>query len=285
MFVIMMFLAVISHAQEVIAPVSVSASDHYENYIPENVLDGDIKTTWRAFGRDHWIQLDLGSEQAFNSLRIQWHAGHLRKANFRVEISSNGVDFTDVWDDISSGTTKYFEEYLIMDHMARYVRLIVQGNNKNDWNSIADIQVVNTPYPNTVWSPSELTASGWQEPNIPWNIQDWMPDTRWSANGKGQWIQYSYLVEVEIREVEILWYQPTKSRRMTFVIETKAEGDSTWKVVFKGQSSGSNGYETYIFNEVRPISHLRVTGFGNTLNDWISISEMHAWSYEEPRDE
>lgn len=284
MFVIMMLLSVNSNAQEVLAPVSVTASDHYENYVPENVLDGNIQTTWRVFGRDHWIEFDLGSEQAFNSIRIQWHAGHLRKANFRVEVSSNGVDFREVWDDISSGTTKYFEEYLIMDHMARYVRLVVQGNNKNDWNSIADVEIVNTPYPNAIWSPTEIAASGWQEPNIPWNSQDFNPDTRWSANGKGQWIQYDYLIPVEIREVEVLWYQPTKSRRTTFTIQTKGDGETQWTLAFKGQSNGSAGYETYIFNAVRPIVQMRLTGYGNTLNDWISISEMQAWSYEEPRD-
>jgi hypothetical protein len=235
-----------------------------------------------VFGKGHWIQFDLGEEKTFNAVWIQWHVGNLRKANFTILISSNGLDFTEIWGIVSTGTTKYFEEYLINDYDARYVRLEVNGNNLNDWNSIADIEIRNVNVPNTIWGASKITASGWQEPNIPWNTEDWDPETRWSANGKGQWIQYNYLSPVAIREVEILWYQPTKPRQTTFTIQTKVDKNSPWKLVFKGQSSGVRDFETYLFQEAIPIQHMRITGYGNTLNDWMSISDLHAWTYEEP---
>lgn len=284
MFVIMMFLAVISHAEEVLVPVSVSASESYDVHVPEDVLDGNSETWWSALGKGHWIEFDLGSEQAFNAIRIRWHAGHLRKANFRVEISSNGVDFTEVWDDVSSGITKYFEEYLIMDHTARYVRLLVDGNNKNDWNAISEMQIRNISYPNTIWGPTAITASSYQSPNIPKNVKDFRSDTRWSANGKGQWIEFRFFMTVPVSEVEILWYHtnPAMPNRTKFAIDVKTEDSpTTWQRVFNGENGASTGYEVYLFMQTYRITHMRVIGYGNTKNDWISINEMYAWGYND----
>ena len=118
-------------------------------------------------------------------------------------------------------------------------------------------------------------ASRSQNPNVPGNTLDANTDTRWSAEGKGQWIRYELDNRSKVDRVGIAWYRGG-SRRASFEVETSTDGKA-WTPVFSGRSSGrSRQVETYNVAD-RDARYVRIVGQGNTSNDWNSITEVEIY--------
>ncbi|QHS62812.1 cellulase family glycosylhydrolase [Chitinophaga agri] len=109
--------------------------------------------------------------------------------------------------------------------------------------------------------------------NIPANVQDNDYNTRWSAEGDGQWIQFCLSNTTVITGVNIAFYNGT-TRRTNFDILTSTDG-SSWTSAASGlQSSGtSNALESFTF-PARSAKHVRIVGHGNTVNAWNSLTEV-----------
>ena len=121
---------------------AITNNAHYGINIAQNTLDHNYATYWSNFGRGSWIQADLGEEKVLCSLDIAWYRGNLRHNNFEVLVSNDGSRFTTVLADESTGTTRYFERYMLPQiAVARYVKIIVNGNSENNWASIAEINI------------------------------------------------------------------------------------------------------------------------------------------------
>lgn len=128
-------------AQLPLGPGQVSASSHDGN-VASNTVDGDRKTRWSAKGHGQWIRYDLGSEQTLSFVRIAWHQGNVRSAQFRIEVSRNGSQWHTVHTGRSSGTTNGRETYHFPDTVARHVRIVGNGNSSgNGWNSILETEL------------------------------------------------------------------------------------------------------------------------------------------------
>lgn len=109
--------------------------------------------------------------------------------------------------------------------------------------------------------------------NVPANVQDNDYNTRWSAEGDGQWIQFCLSNITVITGVNIAFYNGT-TRRTNFDILTSTDG-SSWTSAASGlQSSGtSNALESFTF-PARSAKHVRIVGHGNTVNAWNSLTEV-----------
>jgi hypothetical protein len=117
-----------------------------------------------------------------------------------------------------------------------------------------------------------VTASGFQEPNEPANTLDGSLGTRWSSEGDGEWIQYDFGTPQTISQVFIAWYRGDL-RTADFTIQVSMNA-ATWTDVFNGRSSGRTlGLQPYNIADV-PARYVRIVGFGNTENDWNSITEV-----------
>lgn len=120
--------------------------------------------------------------------------------------------------------------------------------------------------------PSTIIAST-DDGNVPENTMDGDLSTRWSAEGDGQWIAYDMGSDGPVSSVAIAWYQGDV-RSSRFDIEVAAEGETEWRQVFSGSSSGEQtAPETYTFEETTA-RYLRIVGHGNTANAWNSITEV-----------
>lgn len=118
---------------------SVSASSDDGN-VPINTLDSDISSRWSSYGNGEWIQYDFGSQKSVSKALIGFFAGDQRIANFSIEVSSDGSNFSEVYSGNSSGNTILQEKFNFTSTVsARYVRIIGQGNTSNDWNSITEV--------------------------------------------------------------------------------------------------------------------------------------------------
>ena len=122
-----------------IRPKSVTASDvpQPENS-PENTLDGNFDTRWSC-SDICWIAYDLGSVYALDAVSIAFMDGDLRTAQFAIELSEDGENYTRVFEGDALQTTD-LETHELFGTNARFVRIYCYGYNGNtkEWNSITE---------------------------------------------------------------------------------------------------------------------------------------------------
>ena len=127
----------------------VSATDdgaYEETHGPENTIDGnfDPDSRWsnESEGAEKTLLIDLGAEQSVKNVQIAWYKGDTRKSNFKISASPNGKFYqTIVQDRQSEGKSLEFETYEFNKKTARYVQIISNGNEANNWNSIVEVAV------------------------------------------------------------------------------------------------------------------------------------------------
>lgn len=84
-----------------------------------NVVDGDSKTSWQgAETNDEWIQVDLGTVKAINTVNINWETAFASK--YEIQVSTDGETWTTVKEEVGTKgeVTSTFEAV-----KARYVRM------------------------------------------------------------------------------------------------------------------------------------------------------------------
>ncbi len=130
----------------------------------DNVLDGLYKTYWQANGIGSWIQADVGdSTTTISEMDISWRNGDIRAYNFAILLSTDGKIYEKAYQGTSSGKTRSYENYDFPDRQARYVKIVVNGNNHDNYAKISDIQVLGMtsrqPTPSPTPSPSPGDSS------------------------------------------------------------------------------------------------------------------------------
>jgi hypothetical protein len=118
--------------------IDISASSSPET--APNTLDGSLSTHWQNSGLGAWIQYEFCQEERLYGVNIAFRRGHLRKAYFDVEVSSDGT----IWNKVitggeSSGTRLDLEPFTFPQVTARYLRIIGNGNSDNSQNHYTHI--------------------------------------------------------------------------------------------------------------------------------------------------
>ncbi len=125
----------------------ISATDdgqYEETHGPENTIDGnmDAESRWsnQSQGSPKSLLLNLGAPQTLKSLNVAWHKGDSRKSTFSVDVSVDGKEYqTIIAERQSNGSSLDFESYNFDDITAQLVRIVSNGNESNDWNSIVEV--------------------------------------------------------------------------------------------------------------------------------------------------
>ena len=109
--------------------------------------------------------------------------------------------------------------------------------------------------------------------NVAANVLDNNFNTRWSANGDGQWIQFCLANTASVTGVDIAFYNGN-IRRSIFDILVGTDGVN-WTTVASGlQSSGTSlAFESFNFT-ARTAKYVRIVGHGNSSNTWNSYTEV-----------
>ena len=260
------------HDREQLAVTAVIASGFQAPHVPDNTLDKDLNTRWSANGDGQWIQYDLGFQELINEIRITWYRGDQRQAHFSLEVSLDAATWIEVFSGRSSGRTLASQRYGFNDVKARYLRIVGHGNTDNNWNSITEVEIHRSLADDRTLPITFVTTSGFQDPNVPDNTLDTDLDTRWSAEGDDQWIQYDLGSSQTVIAVHIAWYRGDQ-RQARFDLEVSLDA-MTWTQVFSGRSSGRTlASQRYDFGDVQA-RYVRIVGHGNTDNAWNSITEV-----------
>jgi hypothetical protein len=120
------------------------ASDEDGDHIAINVADGDLTTRWSGEGLGTELILNFGHDTpVVDSLKIAWHKGDERIADFKVYgRSSDNSPWYQMLDHSSSGLTNQFESYDLPNDEVSSLKFEGNGNSLNQWNSILELQVV-----------------------------------------------------------------------------------------------------------------------------------------------
>lgn len=122
-------------------------------------------------------------------------------------------------------------------------------------------------------TPVNITASDAQSGNPASNTVDGSLDSRWSSQGEGQWIQYDFGEPVTLEAVKIAFFKGD-SRSSTFQIESSDDA-SNWVPQPMGQADGSSAeLQSYSLTQDTTAQYFRIVGFGNSSNNWNSITEV-----------
>jgi endoglucanase len=250
----------------------VSASASQDPNLPENTRDGDLDTRWSAEGVGQWISFDLGSSYTVEALQLAWYLGNTRRSFFSVQTSLDGVAWSAVLATASSsGTTTDLETVDIPETLARFVRIVGGGNSVNAWNSLCEARILG--HAGVLSLPiAQASASSSQDPNLPANAIDGDLDTRWSAEGVGQWISFDLGSLALVEQLELAWYQGN-TRRAFFSVQVSTDGSTWTTILLDAASSGTTaGFEAVAIPSTMT-RFLRILGAGNSKNAWNSLSE------------
>lgn len=108
---------------------------------PQAAFDSNLTTRWSADGPGQWIMYNFNALKVIKSVDIAFYKGNERKAKFKISVSTDGTNFTDVFDGESSGGSAALENFDFADLDGQFVRITGFGNSVNDWNSISEIQI------------------------------------------------------------------------------------------------------------------------------------------------
>ncbi len=282
-----------------IVNVLASSYDERNNCVPQNTIDGSFSTRWAASGEGEWIMFNLETVKNVQSMKIAWYKGALRRAKFNVKVSADGV----VWSSLltnqwSGGETDTLEKVELTDTNARFVKIEGYGNDLTDlkdrlWNSILEVQIFgkdavagNEQAAKFSIPGSAVTASA-HDGHLPANTVDGSrsAESRWSAFGSDQTIQFDLGSLKNVQHMKIAWYKGAL-RRSNFDVEISSNG-SNWSTLVANKWSGG---ETDTLEKVElPDTngrYVRIRGHGNDMtaaNDkgWNSILEVEIYGTTE----
>ena len=142
-----------SFSQDPIDPVCLptllpilNATDDGKNdgNIPSNTIDGNLNNRWSSKGSGRYLTLDIGQMAEPLSLEIKWYKGDERVYIFTVETSVDGNNWLSSLIKTSSSSISGFEAHNIeniFNPEIRFVRIIGEGNTKNQWTAIAEARI------------------------------------------------------------------------------------------------------------------------------------------------
>ncbi|MCU6792740.1 discoidin domain-containing protein [Paenibacillus sp. WQ 127069] len=122
---------------------------------------------------------------------------------------------------------------------------------------------------------SAVSASS-DDGNVPGNTVDGDLNTRWSANGDGQWIKYDLGSSKKVSYIKIAFYNGS-TRTSTFDIQTSTDNTNFSTVQSNVTSTLSDALQTFNFTDVDPARYVRIVGHGNSSNTWNSYTEVEIY--------
>jgi uncharacterized repeat protein (TIGR02059 family) len=145
--------------------------------------------------------------------------------------------------------------------------------------SIKNIVIHVSPYM-TELSQAEIVsieASNFEAPNVPENIADNNPDTRWSSEGINEWA-ILHLKDPFLINYFLLGFLPGQRRESYFEIQGSND-DLTWDPILTHVSSCnfSGDLQAFILPESATIhgySSIKLVGQANSENNWNSFSDI-----------
>lgn len=125
-----------------------------------------------------------------------------------------------------------------------------------------------------------VSASSWQAPYLPANAVDQDLETRWSAEGMGEWLHLTFDNPTTLHGVEIAFHLGNQ-RQYYFAMDLFITGRSEpLRTLFYTSSGTQAEYERFHFDEPLQLDAIRWIGYRNSENSWNSINSIRPFATE-----
>lgn len=113
----------LAHAKDI---VDVTAKSSESTFPARNAIDKNLNTKWMSTSTlKPWIKADLQHVFPVCKVDIAWADGSSRQYSFIISVSSDDINFAEVFSGNSTGTTTSPERYSFAETNARYVRIML----------------------------------------------------------------------------------------------------------------------------------------------------------------
>lgn len=274
-----------------------------------HINDGDATTTrWSASPYPQWVRIDLGTSYNINQTELVPYSN--RAYQYRIEVSTDGTNFTQVVDKTGNTTGSALLTDTFAAVNARYIRLSVTGCSgyTGTWASINEFRVYGngssatptvtptatvtatpsvTPTPIVTPTPtaSSITNLALNKPvaysseqtgNEAIHINDGdATTTRWSASPYPQWVRIDLGATYNISKTELV---PYSNRAYQYRVEVSTDGTNFTQVVDQtgNTTSGALLTDTFAIVSARYV-RLSVIGCYNYTGTWASVVEFRVF--------
>jgi hypothetical protein len=259
-------------------PVIATASFSEPGNSAENAVDGKLSTRWscpRTIGQCV-LTLELDAEEAVNAVAVAALNGTSRMTFFDIQASRDGITFEHVGSYATAGDSNDAEEFNFDTRLAKYINIVGHGNSGSkysEWTSLTEVSVYRVEYPVVKVTPSSVVASSYLD--NPMNVVDGSLATRWSAEGKRQWISFTFPEPIDLHSARIAFYLGD-TRHTDFWVKSD-------EIIWVGNSVITNKRVQYLIFDLG-ITSVTVESSGNSSNNWNSYTEIswYRWGAEEP---
>jgi len=126
---------------------SVTGPSYLEGHAPPYSIDNDPATYWQG----DLLEFDMGKDVLISQVSIAFLKGPLLVAQVEIQVSTDGLSWTTIFNGTSSGTTSQKEHFTIPETLARYTRIIGHGNTVNILNRFTEVSFDGiAPEPNII---------------------------------------------------------------------------------------------------------------------------------------
>lgn len=137
------------NANLALGATATSSANETSDFNQDKAIDGDLSTRWSSGAlsesNPQWLQLDLGTAQALNCVRVYWEKSGGKA--YQIQTSDNGTDWRDVAT-VTDGQPGEVRTLTFDAVTARYVRVYITENFPDIWScvSIYELEVYNNSW-------------------------------------------------------------------------------------------------------------------------------------------
>lgn len=150
-------------------------------------IDNSLATDsrWESSESDPQITIELGYRHLVKEIGTAWFNGDQDQSSFDIQLSEDGIEFTSILtNESSSGESKSIERFDVTDTVARFVKLISNGNSSTSLTALSEVAVFGCPLDVSVAPIEEQNVDISQynlDPNAPpgenFDLLTWALDT------------------------------------------------------------------------------------------------------------
>ena len=294
-----------------------SESESGTNFTADKAVDGNANrdangaqqsrwaTNQLTNDREAWLQIDLGSAQAFQSFVIAWERTNITSYSIQISDTANGTDWETVYEKTGDGNISGINEniHLPEQKTAQYVRLYVDGYDGGDsgWKSVSvyEFQIYENDIPDNLLPEENYNLEGTAVANdteatddnrqVAQKAIDGDTQTRWASNSSDsgdveKTLTVTLPASQRVEFFRIIW---EKLGIESYKIEVSPDGsDGNYVEVYSTSDPVANVREV-VSSKLGPVwaktIKLTVTRYnGGDTPNWknVSVAEFEAYAVE-----
>jgi len=232
-----------------------------------NAIDNNLSddNRWESEQSSAQITVDLGYRHLVKEIGTAWFNGDEETTSFDILTSQDDVDYTPLLsNELSSGQSKSFERFDVVDTVARFVRLISNGGSTSAITALNEFAVFGCPLDvtNAPIESQDVDVSQFNlDPNAPpganFDLLTWALDTPRTDPGDGFSLRAS---ERDLNDgfVDEDYFYTSEDGGMVFIA-----------TIFGAKTSANTSFTRSELREMLRRGNTRISTQGVNENNWI----------------